>query len=126
MSPKVITGIILILIAILITGLWIILLNVGKPAYVTWENNFNNLLSEENGMRPWFYASIGSVITSCIMAVIYFSKASNSSNVLLFLLLISIMQAVVAILYLSWDFKILYSLPILFGYLSYKKLNREI
>jgi len=125
MSYQKITGITLILLVILVVGIWTILFLIGNPVYTTWQDTVNHMLAPENGMRTTFYASVLSVIASSISAVTYFSTLSKSRKVLLSLLTVSVLQAVPAVWFLDWDFKIIYSLPVIFGYLAYKYPNNR-
>jgi len=125
MSYQKITGIALILLVILVVGIWTILFLIGNPVYATWQDTVNHMLAPENGMRTTFYASVLSVVVSSISAVTYFSALSKSKKVLLSLLAISLLQAIPAVWFLDWDFKIIYSLPVIFGYLAYKYPNNR-
>lgn len=125
MSYQKAAGIALIFVVIVAIGTWAILFFIGNPVFVTWEDTVNHMLSPENGMQNMFYTSVASVIASSISAIIYFSKLSQSKNILLFVFLLCAAQAIPATFFLSWELKIIYSLPVLFGYLAYKCPNKS-
>jgi len=126
MSYQKIAGIALILVTVLVIGVWVILFLIGNPSSVTWKDTFDHMLLPENEMQNMFYASVASVIISSISAIIYFSKLSQSKNILMFLLFVCAIQAIPATWLLSWDLKIMYLIPVLFGYLAYKHPNKSL
>jgi hypothetical protein len=116
-------GIILLFLAFFPVPIWVVSVAVGNPTGVSWEDNFVALLSVEGGLKPWFYASVISVLVSLVAAATYLTRSSQSRNVLLLLLGICLLQALPAIIFLSWDLKIMYSIPVVFGFLAYKNPN---
>ena len=126
MSNKTSAGILLLLIAIMPIGIWVIYLNVANPTDITWKENLKYLLSSENELQLWFYASVVSGVVSLIASITYFTSASNSKSVLMLLLSICTLQALPAIWSLAWDLKFVYSLPVIFGYLAYKNPNNSL
>ena len=117
-------GVTLLFIAIFSLAAWYIYLTVANPACITWQDNLNYLLSDKNELKSWFHASIFSSATSLICAITYFSKASKAKNILLLLLIFCMAQAAVAAWFLSWDLKVIYSLPVISAYLAYINPNK--
>ena len=126
MDNKKSAGVALLFIALFPLGIWLIYLTVSNPPGITWMDNLNDLLSKEHELTYWFYASIVSCVTSLLCAITYFSKASNTKSTLLLLLIICIAQASIAVWFLEWDLKIIYSLPVLLAYLAYKNPNKSV
>jgi len=125
MNNRQTAGLILLLLAIMHIGIWIIFITVSNPADVTWLNNLKYLMSTQNEISPFFYASILSAVFSFFAGITYFSKASTSKQVLLLLLLLCVVQAIPAIWFLGWDLKAIYSATMLFSYLAYKNPNKS-
>ena len=115
----------MLLVALIPVPIWVIFLTVANPVGVTWEDNLAFLLSEDHELNPWFYASIISGVLSLVVAATYLSKLSQSKIILLVLLVFCMLQAVTAIIFLSWDLNIIYSLPVVFGFLAYKNPNKS-
>lgn len=123
MDPRKAAGFILLPVAFLPVPIWVVSVAVGNPAGVSWEDNFVALLSVGSALKPWFYASVISLIVSLVVAGTYLSRISQSRKVLLLLLGVCVLQALPAIIFLSWDLKIMYSIPVVFGFLAYKNPN---
>ena len=101
--------------------IWFIILTIGNPHDTTWIDNLYNLLNDKNEIKPWFIASIASGVFSCVAAFLYFYKNENTQPLFKVLFVLCILQAAPAIWFLSWDLKAVYILPVVYGYLAYKK-----
>ena len=124
MENKKSAGFFLLLIAVYQFSVWVIFLVVSRPPCTTWKDELNALLTPENELMPWFIASLVATILSFTCAIIYYSKLSNSQSTLMALLIVCTAQALSAIWFLDWFLKVLYSLPVIFGYLAYKNPNK--
>jgi len=119
------TGVILLFILISIIGTWYILLNYANPVNVTWESNFNYFMSPEGGMKIIFYSSVFSAIISISLALLLFSNKVKSKKSLLIIFALCSLQALPAIIWLDWHFKLLFSASVLYSYLAYKDSNKS-
>ncbi len=119
------TGVALLFIFISIVGAWVILLAYANPINVTWKNNFNYFMSPEGGMKIIFYASVVSAIVSIFLATILFSNKIKSKKILLIVLSLCSLQALPAIIWLDWHFKLLFSASVIYSYLAYKDPNKS-
>lgn len=120
------TGVFLLLILISIVGTWFILLTYANPVNVTWESNFNYFMSPEGGMEIVFYSSIFSAIISTSLAMLLFSNKAKTKKALLIVLTLCTFQALPAIIWLDWHFKLLFSASVFYSYLAYKDPNNKI
>ncbi len=117
------TGVMLLLILLSIVGTWFILLAYANPVNVTWKSNFNYFMSPEGGMKIVFYSSVFSAIVSTSLAILLFSNNAKSKKTLLIVLSLCSLQALPAIIWLGWHFKLLFSASVLYSYLAYKNPN---
>ena len=120
------TGVLLLFILLSIVGTWFILLTYGNPVNVTWKSSFNYFMSPEGGMKTVFYSSVFSAIVSTLLAIFLLSNKEKSEKTLLIVLALCSLQALPAIIWLSWHFKLLFSASVIYSYLAYKDPNKAV
>lgn len=105
---------------------WLIFFTVGNSTCQTWADNLEFILAKENQFVHIFYSSVVFGTISIIASIAYFSKASNSRIVLLTLFIFCVIQAIVAVIFTTFDTSIIYLVSVFTGYMAYKNPNKAL
>ena len=126
MNNRTSAGILLLALGLFPIIIWYIYLTVSNPICQTWMDVLEYVLTKENQLIHLFYTSITFGLLSIVASVTYFSKASNSNNVLLTLLVFCVIQAITALLFTTIDTSIIYLLSVFISYMAYKNPNKAL
>jgi hypothetical protein len=121
-EPKIVAAALFALLAVLVSGIWVIFLFVGNPKGVSAADNLAYaLLSSENSSRWFFMLLAVLVLTSVALCIGYVSRLANSKRGSFALLGVSAGQAAAAAILLSWPQAGLFILPLYWCFLCWRQ-----
>ena len=122
LKPKTVAAVLFAICAASIAGIWIIFLFVSNPKGVTALDNLSYALSSnQNEHAPYFRWLATFLVASAALSFAYFSSWPRSKKVSLFLLGVSIGQAIAAIIVLPLRGIVFFVVPLAWCYLCWQR-----